>query len=622
MKRLCLPALILLLLSSCSGAQSTTPPVAQPTVQTTAEAAQVTPDSTDTQAATDDLAAELEGLDFDDFLEVSYRELLLRDPESVIEVGLAEIYGLEGVELTNVSDAYIRETYAMHAVILDALRTYNRDELTPEQQISYDVYEWYLDDVVRGQEFMYCDYPATFLITTSIHLDTEQFFTDIHPITNRQDAEDYITRLSLVDTKFEQLIEGLQLREEAGIVPPRFAIQWALYGMRDLASGPAQNTSYYTAFAEKVNALSGLSDKDKKALLGDAEKAIEESVIPAYQALVSTLEHLESIAPTDDGVWQFEGGDEYYAYVLRHHTTTDMTADEIHQLGLQELERIQNEMRAIFDELGYPENESLPELFKRVADDSGYVSGEQVVETYEAIIEDADQNLGAAFDILPRMDVIVIGGPVGAFYVPGSVDGLRPGAFYADVSGAPEPYYPMPSLTYHETIPGHHLQIALALESHLPSFRKASLFNAHAEGWALYAERLAWELGWYEDDPYGNLGRLQYEAFRAARLVVDTGIHSEGWTFDQAQKFMIENTGFDANFMQGETGRYIAWPGQATAYKVGMLKILELRQRAMDALGDSFDLKEFHTVVLSSGGMPLEVLERVVEDYIEAKLGQ
>jgi uncharacterized protein (DUF885 family) len=571
-------------------------------------------------ASVADISAGLKGLPIDEFFEESYKQLLLRDPEYLTELGIAESYGVGNDQLTDISDAYIRETYELHAAILLLLREYDRSQLTREQQISYDVYEWYLDDVVRGQEFMYYNYPVTHFIT-GVQNQLIQFFTDIHPVTNKKDARDYITRLQQVDTKFEQLIEGLKLREKNGIIPPKFIIQWSLYDIRRISGGIAQYLPFYTVFEEKIDALD-VSTEEKQSLLQDAEKAVSEAVIPAFQSLGDYLEHLESVAPADDGVWQFSEGEEYYAYTLQHHTTTRMTADEIHELGLEEVERIRLEMRSIFDELGYPEDESLSELFHRVATDGGRVSGSQVIETYEALIEEADQNLDAAFDIRPSAEVIVIGGPTGGFYVPGALDGSRPGAFYANVSGS-EYVYGMPSLAYHEAIPGHHFQISLAQELDLPFFRGDILFTGYAEGWALYAEQLVWELGWYDDDPYGNLGRLQYEIFRAARLVVDTGIHAKGWTFDQALEYMEENVGFDPSVLdlEFEISRYVAWPGQATAYKVGMLKILELRQKAMDALGDQFDLKEFHRVILGNGGMPLDILEKVVQDYIDAKLG-
>jgi uncharacterized protein (DUF885 family) len=240
---------------------------------------------------------------------------------------------------------------------------------------------------------------------------------------------------------------------------------------------------------------------------------------------------------------------------------------------------------------------------------------------YKALIDEANRNLDQAFNLKARAQVVVVGVPQGGFYEGPALDGTRPGTFYATMQGS-EAKFGMPSLAYHEGIPGHHLQIALASEMNLPLFRNVVLFNAYSEGWALYAERLAWELGWYKDNPYGDLGRLQYEAFRAARLVVDTGIHAEKWTFDQAVDFMVENTGMQRGYLEYEVTRYISWPGQATSYMIGMLKILEVRQKAIDQLGAKFDLKEFHNVVLGNGSVPLDVLERVVDEYITAKKGQ
>ena len=277
-------------------------------------------------------------------------------------------------------------------------------------------------------------------------------------------------------------------------------------------------------------------------------------------------------------------------------------------------------MREIFEALGYPDDESLAQLFERAAQDGGIIPGHKMVEKYEDIIDEISIKLPEVFDILPKAEVVVIGASVGGFYSPGSMDGSRPGAFYAQVDGRGEPYYLMASLTYHETIPGHHLQTALAQGLNLPSFRNIIEFNGYAEGWALYAERLAWEMGMYDDDPFGDLGRLQFEALRAARMVVDTGIHEKGWTFDQATDFFVDNVGWTRQDCEYEIARYTVWPGQSTSYLIGMLKILELRQYAMDQLGDQFDLKEFHNVVLSNGSMPLSMLEKIIENYVAEKL--
>jgi uncharacterized protein (DUF885 family) len=568
-----------------------------------------------------DLAAQPEGLDFDEFLEVSFRELMLReDPEGVIFYGLAEEYGLEEVTLTNVSDAYLEETYQMYGTVLEMLREYNRDELSPDQQISYDVYEWYLNDKVQQGAFQYYTFPANFS-ENSVNYWTLAFFTDIHPFATRQDAEDYVTRLYLVGPKFEQLIESLQTREEMGVILPQSILGWTLSDIGTIAHIIPRRNPYYLDFAGKLDTLEDLSEDEKTTLLEAALTAVEESVDPAYDALDEYLQHLESVAPSEDGLWQFPGGAEYYAYTLRSHTTTNLAAEEIHALGLQELDRIHAEMRAIFDELGYPKDESIVELYQRVARDGGTVPGDKVVATYESIIEEAEQNLAGVIDIAPSRDVVVIGGPDGNYYMVGPLDGSRPPAFYVYVDG-PAPYSIMPTLAYHEAVPGHHIQLALAQEMDLPTFRRYVYFNGYVEGWALYAERLAADLGWYEDDPYSDLGRLRYEARRAARLVVDTGIHAMGWSLDEAIEFMAENMGADSRYLNREVGRYIVYPAQATSYMVGMLEILELRQRAMDQLGDEFDMAEFHRVVLSCGSVPLEILERIVDDYIAETLSQ
>ncbi len=565
----------------------------------------------------------LEWLSIDDFFDESFKMIMLRDPQWVTAEGLDEYFGSQGDQLTNISDAYIRQTQSLQKSILAMLQTYDGQALTTEQQVSYDVYEWYLEDSIRRHEFMYYDYPVVHF-TIGVQNDLINFFTDLHPIESMVDAENYIARLSQVDEKFDQLIEGLTLREDAGVVAPRFIFQWSSGGVRNIAQSSARFTPFYGAFEEKIIALQDVTDEEKSDLLARVEAEIDDSVIPAFQALSDALGKMQSVAPTDDGVWQFPNGEGYYQYTLQHHTSTEMTASEIHQLGLVELERVQAEMQAAFGQLGYPtEGVSLPDLFDRLESESEFIQGGQVAERFESILSRAEGSLDQAFEIRPEAKLVVIGGQLGDYYISPSLDGSRPGAFYARISGGGQDYYAMPTLAYHEGIPGHHFQIALAQESDLPLFRNAVTFTGYAEGWALYAERLAWEMGLYADDPHGNLGRLQMEAFRAARLVIDTGIHTKGWTFEQALDFFVENVGFNAGdnvSSDFEISRYISWPGQATSYMVGMLKILELRQRAIDELGGNFDLAEFHNVVLSNGSMPLEVLEQVVDQYIEANL--
>jgi len=564
------------------------------------------------------LAQDLAGLSLTDFYETSYGALLSRSPETVIWLALTGVYPLDDVSLNDLSDDYQRDTYEMYEVVLAALQTYDTSALSADDELTYDFYEWFLQDVVDGAEFIYFDFAATYNFS-GVQSGTERFFTDIHPVTTLQEANDYITRLGEVPRKFGDLVEYLGLQAGAGIVEPRITLDVALSGLAGIADATPENVSYYTTFRDRVNAIAGLSDVERQGLLDAALAATRDSVIPAYRELRNTLQSLRARAPNAIGVGQYPRGNEYYNYILRHHTTTDLTAAEIHQLGLDELQRIHTEMRVIFDQLGYPANESLYQSFIRASADGGIIPAAEVKATYEAIIRAAEADVGQAFDIFPSASVIVADDPFGGFYIGPSFDGTRPGAFYAGTQDN-QPWFQMPSLSYHEAVPGHHTQIAIAMEMPGPTFRKTERFTGFVEGWALYAERLAWELDWYGNDPYGDLGRLQYEALRAARLVIDTGIHDLGWPFEQAVQFNMANVGWSRGASEGAAARYSVVPGQATAYMVGMLHILDARQRAMDQLGADFDLKEFHRVVLTSGGVPLALLDDVVDAWIAEKL--
>jgi len=338
---------------------------------------------------------------------------------------------------------------------------------------------------------------------------------------------------------------------------------------------------------------------------------VRASVQPAYASLARLLAAKEPLAPTALGVWQLPDGEAYYAHTLRRHVTAEVTAEELHQLGLRELESLHGEMRARFTALGFPEGETIAQGLNRAAQAGGTVPASQVVSTYTLIIEQAQARLGEAFDLVPSAAVVVVGGEAGGFYVPPSLDGSRPGAFFATAT-RPEARFGMRTLAYHEAVPGHHLQLGVAQDLALPLVRRVVGFTGYAEGWALYAERLASELGWYQDDALGDVGRLQAEAFRAARLVVDTGIHARRWTQAQAVQFMQDNVGFSPGAANGQVIRYAAWPGQATAYMTGALRLRALRERVRTTKGEAFDLKAFHRAVLSHGSLPLELLERVV----------
>jgi len=338
-------------------------------------------------------------------------------------------------------------------------------------------------------------------------------------------------------------------------------------------------------------------------------------VLPAYRRLYDKLVELEEIAPASLGYGALPDGTAYYDYALRHQNQSDLTAFEVHELGLREVARLRQEIEEAAIALGYPEGLSIPSIYARVSRDGGLLYGSAIVAEYDRLLDEARVRAQEVFESMPTVPIAIVGDTYGGYYRPAPADGSRPAQFVAPNSGA-QPRYSMPTLTYHESIPGHHMQIATAAELDLPLIRVIETYLGYAEGWALYAERLAWELGWYEDDPYGNLGRLSDEMMRAVRLVVDTGIHAMGWTFDEAVDYFVDNTGRPETFAQEQILRYAVWPGQSTAYMVGFLKMLELRERVRDALGEAFDLARYHTLILENGSLPLQILDRVVDRFI------
>jgi uncharacterized protein (DUF885 family) len=574
----------------------------------------------------EEVVAALAGLSLDDFFEESYKQLLLRSPRKVTELGLGAYYGLRNDRLDDLSDDYVRETQRLEVAVLDILRSFDRTPLTAEQQVSYDVYEWYLDNRVRGHEFTYYDYALIQIIGgyNGYLFRLNELFTDLHPLENRRDAQDYIARMSQVDDQVEQLLEGVALREEIGVIPPDFILRMAKQDMlrylgtstSDPATISAPSLTVYTRFSGAIGEMDDLSAEEATAFRESALDEIRNAYIPAFLDLLSAIDHLATIATDDAGVWKLPNGDSYYAHSMRQETSTDLTPDQVHEIGLAEVARIHAELREVFDDLGYPQDQPVGELIVRAIGEGGIIDSSQVIEAYEAILADIDERVETVFDLRPQAPVVVIPEPVfGGYYTPGAADGSRPAAFHATVGSSGENKALMPTVAYHEAIPGHHFEATLSREMDLPTFRRYELFNSYAEGWALYAERLAFELGVYEDDPYGNVGRLRLELLRAARMVVDTGIHAKRWTREQAWGYLEENVGGWTH----EVERYVVWPAQATGYKIGMIKILELRQRAMEQLGDRFDLKEFHNVVLGNGSLPLSILERLVDEYIEAK---
>jgi uncharacterized protein (DUF885 family) len=511
---------------------------------------------------------------------------------------------------------------------LDVLRSYDREGMDEAGKLSYDLLEWYLVDIVDGNRFMYHNYPVNQL--SGIQSGLPDFMMNTHQINNPGDAKDYIGRVSKFGIAFDQVLAGLTHREELGIVPPLFVIRHVLKEMRDFTAPDPTEQTLYTHFASETGEIEGFDTEKREELLADLEQEIRDTVYPAYRRLIEFFEHQEQIATTDDGVWKLPDGEAFYTYRLRRSTTTNMTADEIHKLGLAEVERIQTEMRGILEAEGYGASDlaaamntlNEEERFLYPDSDEGR---EQILADYQALIDEIDAGLAPMFDVKPTTAVAVERVPEfmqatspGAYYQRPPFDGSKPGTFYVNLRSVKEiPKFGMRTLAYHEAIPGHHFQIGLAQEMRgVPFFRRLLPFTAFTEGWALYAEMVATESG-FQDDPYDRLGYLTGQVLRAVRLVVDTGIHAKRWTREEAIEYMLANTGMPETDVVAEIERYIVNPGQACAYKVGQLKIIELRQQAMDALGDRFDIRQFHNVVLTNGAVPLSILEQLVEAWIE-----
>jgi uncharacterized protein (DUF885 family) len=515
---------------------------------------------------------------------------------------------------------------------VDTLHRYDRAAMDRNGQLSYDVLDYFLTIQVEGDRFRDHDFPVNQL--SGIQSSLPSFMAQTHQVNDKHDADAYIARLDKFPKKFAEIVEGLKLREEKGVIPPQFTVEEVLAQMQGFIGKPAKENMLYTSFKEKLDKIAAdrLDQSTRDALLARVETSIDKSVYPAYRQLIDYFTTLQPKAQGNFGAWHLPDGDAYYAWCVRMHTTTDMTPEQVHTLGVAEVTRISAEMDAILKDKGLTEGTIGARVQQLAhAPDATFPNTPDgksaMLKQYQAILDEVNKGLDGAFDVRPKLGVEVKPVPEfaektapGAYYEPGSFDGSRPGAFFANMRDTTEtPKFAMRTLAYHEGIPGHHFQISIAQELQgVPFFRRVLPFTAYAEGWALYAERLAYELG-FEKDPLDNLGRLRDEMMRAVRLVVDSGIHYKHWTREQAISYMMDNTGMAESDVTAEIERYFVDPGQALAYKAGMLKILELREKAKQALGPKFVLAEFHDQVLTHGALPLALLERVIGDWIKQK---
>jgi len=509
------------------------------------------------------------------------------------------------------------------------LERYDDSKLSQQQSITKKIALYDLENNIKQQEqFPFHNYPLNQI--GGIHLNMIQFMTDIHPIRSSSEAAAYIDRLNMIDEVFESQMEILNAQKEASIFPPGFVFDHVIRQLNEFIESAEGSNPIRDVFQRKISEID-IDEETQVELMNDLDSAMQDSVKPGFKLLLGFMMETLPMANPNDGVWSLPNGDEYYALRLKAQTTTDYTAEEIHNIGLSEVDRISKRMQAILSELAYGDNLNVGEMMNKLNEDPEFLYADTadrksiVVKDYNDIVEETWLAASDSFHKMPESKVEVRAIPeyseqneAGGYYMSPALDGSRPGVFYANLYDIKQtPTYSMRALAFHEAIPGHHLQNALNMENEeLTLYRRFGYYtSAFGEGWALYSERLSLELGMAKS-LYDELGVLQSELFRAVRLVVDTGLHYKRWTREEAMDYMKKTTGMSDAEVVSEIERYIVWPGQACSYKVGMLKILELREKALAEMGDDFDIRDFHSAVLDNGEPPLFIVEELVNKMI------
>lgn len=568
----------------------------------------------------------------DALLETFYQSALDDSPELVTRLGLDS--GPRASAKHQLSPASISALNAERAKTADQLArllALPRGELSGMDAINYDAVKFSLEtDHAANRQFVYGEEGAGQPYVISQLSGAYQYVPDFlgsqHVIETKADADAYLSRLEAFATVMDQEIERVRRDVDLGVIPPDFVIERALTQMNGLRTDPAASP-LVTSVAERAAA---------KGIAGDyasqASAIYTDKVLPALERQIALMGELAPRAVHDAGVWRLPDGEAYYEHALRGSTTTSLTAEEVHQMGLEQARQLSARADVILKAEGYTQGsvgERIAALFKEPKyhfpnTDAGK---EELIESLNAMTEAMYKRLPEYFGTLPKAPVevrrvpkFIEAGAPGGYYNQPTLDGSRPGIFWINLRDSAEnPTWTLPTLTYHEAAPGHHMQLALQQEADLPMIRRATFLSAYGEGWALYAEELAKEMGVYEDNPLAEVGYLQAALFRAARLVVDTGIHAKRWSREQAIETMSSIDGSPISSSTTEIERYAVWPGQACSYMVGKLVWLRLREKARAALGDDFDLRAFHDAGLLSGAVPLTVLEAVIDNHIAAR---
>lgn len=567
---------------------------------------------------------------FREFLDENYAVDMARAPYTASYRGIKTYHD----QWDSAAEAHLQDTREINEARLQQMNDYDPQAMNAANRLSWNVYQADLrrrlaSDEFRHHKFVIHQYRGP-------HTKAASNLINIHTVSDLDDALAYIGRLNNIGLWFDQVIEQLRIRQEKNFLLADWQYAQMIETSNNIISGipydkDGDDSILWSDFQTKVADLD-ITDSERLKLLADAKEAMLKMVEPAYRRLITELEKQAEIAPDADGVWKFDQGDDFYQERLRWFTTTDLSADEIHNIGLREVARLHKEMKAIMLEAGF--EGSFAEFLVHMREDEQfyYPTTEQGREAYLAeavrLIDVMRTRLPDVFAVFPESQLIVkrveafreqSAGK--AFYQSPSPDGSRPGIFYANLYDmANMPKYQLEALAYHEGIPGHHMQRAISVElDGIPEFQRYATFTAYTEGWGLYTEQLGREMGFYED-PYSNFGRLAMELWRACRLVVDTGIHSKRWTREQAIDYLVINTPNSVGDSTNAIERYIAMPGQATAYMIGKLEIVRLREKGLEKMGDKFDIRQFHDVVLQDGPLPLSLLEEKVDAMIEAKM--
>ena len=560
---------------------------------------------------------------------------VLDSPEYMTYLGIFDGYGKilghnKSLSIDSLDESEL--DYMDNLETLATLKRYDFNDLSDIQKITHKIAIFDTEnDIKEFEEFRYHSYP--FNQISGNHLGLVEFMTDTHPIRNVREAKDYIERVKLFDESLSANLIWLEEQKKLGIFAPKFVFDHVIRQLYELINYKDDENPLMQIFVKKISSL-GINVDQVNNLVSELSAVIKSDVKPGFKLILDYMEENYASSNVNHGVWSLPNGNEFYALRLRSYTTTNYTAEEIHQIGLSEVARIGNRMKEIFLELGYEVNKPIGKMMNELNENPEFLyedtpdRKEIVIKDYNKMVKEAEEDVRPYFEKFPKSPVEVRAVPeysektaAGGYYQAPSLDGSRPGVFYANLYDIKQtPKFGMRTLTFHEAVPGHHFQIALNQENEdLTLYRKLGYrTSAYTEGWALYSEQLAVEVGMTKD-LYDELGVLQSEMFRANRLVVDTGIHYKKWTREKAMEYMKETTGMSDTEVRVEIERYIVWPAQATSYKMGMLQILELRDRAKNEMGDKFDLRQFHSIVLDQGIVPLFILEDLIDEWIKSK---